>query len=298
MKQILKWLGIVLGSLILLIIIAVGTIYILAGQRLNQGYVVNTPTITIPTDEAAIARGRHLVETVSECSGCHLHDFSGEPFWQDAVMGNLYSANLTSGRGGIGATYTDEDWVRALVHGVSKDGRPLVLMPSHHYTNYSDADLGAIVAYLKTVPPVDKSHPATALGPLSRLLLTVGALPPLPVERIDHNAPRPTAPPEGPTAEYGRYLVDGAACAECHGDQLAGGQADPNEPIGPNLTPDGRLGTWSQQDFFSTIRTGVRPDGTTLHEFMPWYKYRDMSDTELEAIWHYLESLEPRADAL
>ncbi|MEZ4675585.1 MAG: cytochrome c [Caldilineaceae bacterium] len=298
MKRLLKWLGIVLGSLLGLIIVVVLGIYLIAGQRLNRTYTVNTPAIEIPTDEAALARGEHLVETVSECSGCHGPDFSGRAFWEDGMMGYLYSANLTSGEGGIGATYSDEDWVRALVHGVSKSGRPVVLMPSHHYTNYSDADLGAIVAYLKALEPVDKVHPTPALGPLSRILLTLGALPPLPAERIDHNAARPATPAEAPTAAYGQYLVSGAACRECHGDQLAGGQADPNEPAGPNLTPGGRVGEWTQENFFSTILTGIRPDGTALHEFMPWYKYRDMSNTELEAIWHYLESLEPLPSAL
>ncbi|MCB0110653.1 MAG: c-type cytochrome [Caldilineaceae bacterium] len=298
MKRLLKWLGFTIGALLVVLIVAAIGIYVIAGQRLNRTYSFTTPALVIPTDEAAIARGKHLVETVSECTGCHAADFSGRAFWEDGMMGYLYSANLTSGAGGIGATYSDEDWIRVFIHGVNKDGRPLVLMPSHHYRNYSDEDLAAMIAYLKTQPPVDSVHPAPKLGPLSRTLLTLGALPPLPAERIDHDAPRPSAPAEGPTADYGAYLVQVAACAECHGDALAGGQADPNEPAGANLTPGGRLGDWTQDDFFNTIRTGVRPDGTTLHEFMPWYKYRDMSDTELEAIWHYLESLEALPSAL
>ncbi len=298
MKRIFKWIGIVLGALVLLVVAALLIIYFIAGQRLNQTYVFTTPALPISTDEVTLTRGKHLVETVSECTGCHSPDFSGRAFWEDGMMGFLYSANLTSGEGGIGATYSDEDWARVFIHGVNQQGRPLVLMPSHQYTHYSDADLGAIIAYLKTLPPVNNVHPAPRIGPLGRVLLTLGALPPLPAERIDHNAPRPTMPAEGATAEYGSYLVHGAACRECHGAELAGGQADPNEPIGPNLTPTGRLGNWSQEDFFKTIRTGVRPDGTTLHEFMPWYKYRDMSDGELEAIWHYLESLTPLPSAL
>lgn len=169
---------------------------------------------------------------------------------------------------------------------------------NYQYTRYSDEDLRAMIAYLKSLAPVDNVQPAPQVGPLGRILLTVGALPPLPVERIDHNAPRPVAPAEGATADYGEYLVNGAACAECHGAELAGGQASPEDPPGPNLTPEGRLGDWTQADFFSTIRTGVRPDGTALHEFMPWYVYRDMTDTELEAIWHYLDSLEPLPSAL
>jgi len=297
MNRVFKWISIGLGTLVLLVVVTAVVIYFLAGRRLNQHYIVNESTVIVSADEATLARGKHLVEAVSECTGCHGPALSGEAFWEDGMMGFLYSANLTSGEGGIGATYRDEDWARALIHGVNKEGRPLVLMPSHHYTNYSDADLGAIIAYLKTLPPVDKVHPAPRIGPLARFLLTVGALPPLPAERIDHNAARPTMPTEGATAAYGQYLVMGAACAECHGEALAGGQADPNEPVGPNLTPGGPLGSWQQTDFLAMMRTGLRPDGTALHEFMPWYKYRDMSDVELEAIWRYLETLDPLPSA-
>lgn len=298
MKRFFKWLGIILGSLIVLLAITFAASYVIAGQRLNRTYTVSTPAILIPTDEAALTRGQHLVEIVSDCTGCHADDFSGRAFWEDRMMGYLYAANLTSGQGGIGATYSDEDWARVFIHGVNKTGRPLLMMPSHHYTNYSDADLGAMIAYLKAQPAVDKIYPAPQIGPLARILVTVGALPALPAEQIDHNAPRPTAPPTATTAEYGNYLVNVAACAECHGAQLSGGQAAPDEPGGPNLTPAGRLGDWSQADFFTTIRTGIRPDGTALHEFMPWYKYREMSDVELEAIWLYLKTLAPLPSAL
>lgn len=298
MKRFIKWLGILVGSVILLLAIAFVVLYLIAGQRLNRTYTVSTPAIPIPTDEAALARGRHLVEIVSDCTGCHAADFSGSAFWEDGLMGYLYAANLTSGQGGIGATYSDEDWARVFIHGVNRTGRPLLFMPSHHYTNYSDADLGAMIAYLKAQPAVDKRQPAPQVGPLARVLLTVGLLPPLPAEQIDHEAARVATVPEAATAEYGNYLVTVAACAECHGTQLAGGQADPNEPGGPNLTPAGRLGAWSQADFIATIRTGIRPDGTALHSFMPWYTYREMSDIELEAIWLYLKTLAPLPSAL
>src|SRR5512138_1899929 len=105
--------------------------------------------------------------------------------------------NLTSGAGGIGATNTDEDWVLAIRHGVGHDGRGLILMPSRVWYYLSDEDLADLIAYLKSLPPVDNELPNSELGPLGRVMLTLGQLPEmlLPnVTMIDHYAPRPVAP--------------------------------------------------------------------------------------------------------
>lgn len=67
----------------------------------------------------------------------------------------LPAPNLTAGKGGIGATYTDADWERAIRHGIGGDNRVLAIMPSNYFSHYSDADLAAVIAYLKTFPPVD-----------------------------------------------------------------------------------------------------------------------------------------------
>jgi hypothetical protein len=77
--------------------------------------------------------------------------------------------NLTTGAGGVGDTNTDEDWVRAIRHGVGHDGRGLALMPSAVFYYLSDEDLGALIAYLKSLPPVDNEMPGTDLGPVGRI---------------------------------------------------------------------------------------------------------------------------------
>ena len=69
----------------------------------------------------------------------------------------LHAANLTRGRGGIGATYSDEDWVRVLLHGVRKDGRSVVFMPSHDF-RFTRRDMGDIIAYFRSVPPVEAAR--------------------------------------------------------------------------------------------------------------------------------------------
>ncbi len=167
-------------------------------------------------------------------------------------------------------------------------------MPAQHFQNMSATDLGAMIAYLKAVPPVDNVPPETELTPLVHILVGLGQLDDLvTADFVDHDAPLPEAPPEGANPAYGEYLVSIATCRDCHGAELAGGQAGPGEPIGPNLTPAGDLANWTQEDFFRLIRSGETPAGRQILEFMPWQHYSQMSDEELTAIWLYLQSLEP-----
>jgi len=114
--------------------------------------------------------------------------------------------------------------------------------------------------------------------------------PPLPVEQIDHIRPLPLVPEPGVTAAYGEYLS--RTCTECHGANLNGAPfGPPGEEIPtPNLTPGGELASWSEEDFFRAMRTGVMPYGRQIDEEMPWKYCGRMSDEELSAMWLYLQS--------
>ena len=51
---------------------------------------------------------------------------------------------------------------------------------------------------------------------------------------------------------------------------------------------------WTESDFVRAMREGLRKDGTALAPQMPWQAYRQMSDTELKALWAYLQTVPPR----
>jgi len=200
--------------------------------------------------------------------------------------------NLTPGAGGVGATNTDEDWVRAIRHGVGHDGRGLILMPSRISYYLSDDDLADLIAYLKSLPPVDNELPKTELGPLGRVMLTLGQLPAdlIPdVISIDHTGPRPVAPEPGVTVEYGAYLAK--TCTSCHGSNFNGQLLQWADSLAPNLTPGGELRFWSEEDFMRTLRTGITPGGHQLKDVMAWKYFGQMTDDELKAVWLYLQSL-------
>ena len=182
--------------------------------------------------------------------------------------------------------------MRLLRHGVRPNGKSVLsMMPARFYAGLSDEDLGAVIAYVRSVPAVDNPLPSTQPTVVGTVILGVMAAGDMPAEKIDHTAPRPTRLEPALTADYGRYLATIGGCPECHGENLAGGQVDPSAPFGPNLTPGGELGQWSEADFISAIRTGIEPEGRPISPFMPWETYRNMTDEELQAIWLYLQSL-------
>jgi mono/diheme cytochrome c family protein len=290
MNRILKTILIVFGALAALLVVLVIILNLVGSSRLKNSPEVAVQTVPVPTDAEALARGEHLVHSVSGCAGCHGENLGGAVFIDEQPIGYVAAPNLTAGNGCVGATYTPEDWTRAIRHGVGGDGRTLVFMPSQQLAALSDSDLGAVIAYLQTVPPVDNDLGEPAFGFVGTLIFGVMGYGAMPVNVIDHESVGGSGPAQGVTAEYGQYLVTIAVCRDCHGTDLAG-QTDPNAPQGPDLTPGGELGSWSEDDFLTLIRTGTTPEGRQVSEEMPWQFYRNMTDEELQAIWLYLQSL-------
>lgn len=278
MKKFFKWTGIVLGGLIVLTILAGLILYPIGMKSLTKVYSnVTVETVNIPTDADAIARGRH-VSVIWACTKCHGEDLSGKLLTNDPIdgaiplFGSIPASNLTPGKGGVGQTYTDSDWVRAIRHGVKPDGHAIVFM----YTSaISDRDLDDLIAYLKQVSPVDTNYPATDYGPIVPITAAIGYFSPV-AGSIDHTAPHPVDPAPGATIEYGRYLS--SICAECHGTGIANAMKSKN---------------WKQEDFALTFNTGVLPDGRQLGPTMSSKTFNELDDTELAALWLYFTSANP-----
>ena len=253
--------------------------------------------LVVPADPATVARGRHVALTRA-CVDCHAADFGGKTVIDEPAIGRVSGANLTTGRGGRGGALDDAQWSRAVRHGVRGDGTSLLFMPSQEYKGLSDADVAAVAAYVRSLPPVDRELPPNRIGPVGRVLYMAGQIELFPGEIIDHRAARPAAPAAGRTAAYGRYLA--TSCTGCHGAGLSGGRTPgtPSDwPAAANLTPDAGtgIGRWTEADFVRALRTGRRPDGTTIdREHMPWPTFGQMSDDELGAIYLYLRTIPAR----
>ncbi len=294
MQVFLKRAGVVVGGLIGVGLLAGVTIFILSEGRLDATFEVPRQQIPFETNEEITAKGEHLA-LIRGCTDCHGANLGGSAVVEDAMLGSIYASNLTSGKGGVGTSYSDDDLARAIRHGIAQDGRALLVMPSAEYALLGDADVNALVAYIRSVPPVDQEVPPVRLTLFARLLFLAGQLPPLAAEIIDHQASRPNPPEPAAEAAYGEYLA--VSCTGCHGADYAGGPipgAAPGSLESANLTPAGDLAGWDEAGFIQALRTGRTPDGKMLDPgAMPWPMTGQMTDLELKAIWAFLQTLPP-----
>jgi mono/diheme cytochrome c family protein len=284
---------IVIASLAALAAAAVALGLVLGERRMNRQIAVDVQAVPIPTDVQAIERGRYLYASRG-CAECHGADGAGRRF---VDAGSVRLAGPAIARGSVTQGYQVVDWVRTIRHGVKPDGRPLRVMPSEDYNRFTDADVGAIVAYAQSLAPVSPRAAEIVLPLPARVLYGYGAVPEA-AEHIDHRAPPQAPVAEGVSVEHGKYVAN--LCLGCHGANLEGGKR-PGTP--PDWPPAARLvagpgnvmaDRYADAGAFVTmLKTGKRPDGSTI-AVMPFETLRELSDTDARAMHLYLRSLAGR----
>ena len=296
MKKAIKVGAWILGGIVGLVFVVLAAVYVVSNQRMSRTYDVDAVALTIPADSASVAYGQHVAE-IRGCTDCHRPDLGGRTFIDAMPMARLTASNLTSGQNGVAGGYTDADWVRAIRDGIRPDGRPLLFMPSYEYRAMGPEDLGSLIGWIKSMPPVDTDPVEQQVGPLGRVLYVTGQLPLVAAEMIDHGDRTFTQPEAGVTVEYGGYLA--TSCLGCHGEGFSGGPipgVPPDWPEAGNLTPDPEtgLGSWTEEDFMSFFEDGTRPDGREVDpQYMPWPIGAAMTQEERQALWTFLRSLPP-----
>jgi mono/diheme cytochrome c family protein len=284
---------IVIASLAALAAAAMALGLVLGERRMNRQIAVDVQAVPIPTDVQAIERGRYLY-TSRGCAECHGADGAGRRF---VDAGSVRLAGPAIARGSVTQGYQVVDWVRTIRHGVKPDGRPLRVMPSEDYNRFTDADVGAIVAYAQSLAPVSPRAAEIVLPLPARVLYGYGAVPEA-AEHIDHRAPPQAPVAEGVSVEHGKYVAN--LCLGCHGANLEGGKR-PGTP--PDWPPAARLVAGAGNvmadryadagAFVTMLKTGKRPDGSTI-AVMPFETLRELSDTDARAMHVYLRSLAGR----
>lgn len=289
-RKILKIIGMVVGSIIILLLAYLTKAYISTVHRGSNRYDVTLQALEIPHDSASLALGARLVKAKA-CVECHGENLAGKILIDDPGMGLLPTANLTRGKGGRPGDYGAEDWILALKHGLRRDRTPLIFMPSHEFTMLSEKDMGAIIAYCGNLPPVDNILPELHLGPIARILGDLDKLVLFPAEKIDHTRPLVHEVKAEISVAYGKYLS--TPCQGCHRETMKGGDpVAPGFPQVADITSTGNPGKWSDEQFIETLRTGVTPEGKVLNpEEMPWTITKEFTELELRALHLYLKSL-------
>lgn len=283
-RPVLKWSGAVLSGLLTLVFAAALAAALVGYAKLNRKYDNPVPRVSVDVTPERIAKGERF--GVHFCAGCHAADESppmeGQDFLEDAPpIGTFYAPNLTPTHLG---EWTDGEIIRAIREGVHRSGRSLMIMPSRAFRNLSDEDVQAIVAYLRSQPPVEPDTPPNSLNVLGAIMINLGGPPFEAQPPITEPA---VAPPAGATAAYGEYLVS-YTCSSCHGADLGGDEAF----RAPGLAGVGL--TWTEAQFINFIRTGERPSGPAVDgELMPWEVLSEFfeDDDELRAIFAHLGTL-------
>jgi mono/diheme cytochrome c family protein len=300
---------------VVVMVLVVGVAGLLMWVRFGLPDVGPAPEISVDRSPERVARGAYLANHVMVCTACHAErdwsTFAAPPLPGTAgrggevhdqrlgFPGSYVSTNLTPF--GLG-DWSDGEVLRAVTSGVSKDGRALFpIMPHPAYGQLDREDVEAVIAYLRTLEPIEYTPPASSSD--------------FPMNFIINLIPKPAAfrerPVESDRAAYGEYLVRAAVCEECHtemdkgkavGAPFAGGMvfplADGSVVRSPNLTPHlTGLGSWTEEAFVARFRAAAGPPQPVspggFQTVMPWRAYAGMTDADLGAIYTYLRNLPP-----
>jgi len=278
MRTIVKWPGIVLGILVLLGTLAAVAFYAVTQYQLDRTYSAPQIALAVPRDAQSIAAGEHIAATRG-CNGCHDDHLQGRVFHGRWGLVLVVTPNITQ----VIRHYSDPQLERLLRYGVQPDGRSVFIMPSSTFYNLSDRDIVNLIAYLRSVPPVENFLPASHFDILGRWQLLTGAWLPE-AARIARLGPRIVEGDPAPTAAYGDYLVH-STCTECHGTNLHGGKA-----VG---APDLIIAkAYSSQNFARLMSTGIGNGNRELGLMSEVAKARfsHFNATEVTAIYTYLQS--------
>jgi mono/diheme cytochrome c family protein len=296
LKKILKRAGIALVIVLVVAGAAFAGAAWLGERKLGRSVEIRVVPVPYTKDRAALKLGKYLFESRG-CGECHGDDGRGIAFIDSPEGLYVQSPNITTGPGGVVSDYNEGDWVRAIRHGVSPKGRALIAMPSEDYNRMSDNEFAALVAYVRSLPPVKGESAVIRMPHAVKALYGVGLIKDA-AEKIDHRKPPAQPVAAAATVEYGAYLAN--LCVGCHGVTFGGGRipgAPPDWPSAANLTP-GAGSVMPRYDtlekFVGMMRTGKRPDGSQVSQVMPFMSLRNLNDTDLTAIHAYLTALPPR----
>jgi hypothetical protein len=294
LKKIAKIVGLTLGVVLVGSGVFIG--WQVAAFDASMAKVYDVPPLAIQarTDPAALARGKHLAESLGGCAlnDCHGTDLGGGRQMDVGPLGTFAAPNVTL----ITSAYTDGELARLLRYGLRKDGRSVRFMPSQDFAWWRDDDIAALIGYLRQVPRVERPNGTMRIGLLAKILDRRGLFK-MDVARHLVGKPLEQAPPPAPTKEYGAYLA--RLCHGCHGDGLGGGKipgAPPSLPIPPNLTPDpsGLGPDYSYDQFVRLMVEGVKKNGQKLNPFMPIEAIARMDEVEKHALFAHLRALPAR----
>jgi mono/diheme cytochrome c family protein len=279
-----KLLFLILAVLLALPAIGYAAVFVMSERNLRD-FERPTPFMYVfETDSGTIERGRHIARTRG-CLGCHGHELEGSVY-SEWGANRLVAPNLA-------AYARDNDAITleaALRHGVGRDGRALLAMPSYNFGHLSDQDVGSLISFLRSAQVVDNDLPRTRLALVGRLAIVMGKWKHM-ADMALELPPLISDPTEDPSLARGEYLAM-TTCNECHGLDLRGTQS-------PDFTtPDlAIVAAYSGDEFRTLMSQGVGSGGHTdlgLMSVIARERFGHFSEQELTDLYGFLASLPDR----
>ena len=205
-----------------------------------------------------VERGSYLANNVAVCMHCH-SKFDVTKFSFPIIPGTEGGGGLTLGKGeGVPGEvtppnitpyklkdWTDDEIARSITQGINKKGDTLFpIMPYHNYSRLTKDDIYSIIAYLRTLKPIDSTTPPR------KLEIPPAMYGPLPANNIaDNKKPDPSD-----KVKYGEYMTTMASCGDCH---------TPLTPQGPDFSKAFSGGFVFDMGFMKVAVANITPDSAT-----------------------------------
>ena len=277
--NILTWTGI---SLVGLLLVAVAGLYGASEYRLNKTYDVPLTAIAVPHDAVSVAEGKRLVG-IYHCGSCHGERYGGREFIKIDNVATLSAPNITLKI----LTYSDPELARLVRHAVKRDGHGAWMFASDSYTPITDADLGKMIGYLRTLKPVTGPDlPPNSFGPVGRALVLTGELP-IMAETIDHETVQ-TMGQDTSVLGRGKYLTM-TICSSCHGGPTLQGSNNASMQSPALIIAT----SYTKPQFHHLLHTGEgnrKKDCGMMSEVAKGYLH-NLNDRETDAIYAFLQML-------
>ena len=279
MRGFLRRLGYGLGAVSVIFLVFSGWVWYASASTLNRSYTPGAERLARPTPQQladAARQGRIL-----GCVSCHGEGLAGRQMFHAPGVATIWAPNLTE----VAARASDQQLAQAIRQGVGSDGHALYVMPSALFSRLSDGEVGALIAWIRSQPRRGQATPDTWVGPIGRFGIATGRFRSAPELMEEFRIRQPYA--IGAEHEAGRRLA-ATACADCHGPDLSGGQAGPDN-VAPGLS---LAGAYDRDQFRTLLRTGRPPSGRDLGLMARVARadFANYSDGEIDQLHAYLRA--------
>jgi mono/diheme cytochrome c family protein len=277
MGKVLRWLGIGLGGLVAILLVAALVILAWSEAILRKDY--QAAPERLPVLSAAERAQAPRLGRVLGCLSCHGEGLKGQLMFDSPGFAKVFAPNLTE----VAAQASDQQLAAGIRQGIGHDGRGLYIMPSAMFSRLDDREAAALVGWIRTLPRAEGQTKGLRAGPIGRLLLVLGQFRPVPDVVAEYRTQVPID--LGPEHRAARHLA-AIACSECHGPALMGGSAGPDEKA-----PDLRVAAgYDPAQFRILMRTGRPPDGRDLGLMTIVGKsdFSHLTDGEIDSLYAYL----------